>query len=124
MGKTSASVNANVIGWLVMCPSYMIGAITVSGHDISSSRVLYFVKCTFVFFSSTAHRVETLRQLLRNMAKGKKTVACSSVVLNVGSEVNSVSLKYKILCLEMSINLCQETIQSGVLLLTCERYCE
>ena len=90
MGKTSVSVNANVIGWSVMCPRYMIGAITVSGHGISSSSVPYFVKCTFVYFSSTAHRVETLRQLLRNMATGKKTtIACPSVVLNVGSEVNS-----------------------------------
>jgi hypothetical protein len=34
-GKTSVSVNANVIGWSVMCPRYMIGAITVSGHGIS-----------------------------------------------------------------------------------------
>ena len=72
MGKTSVSVNANVIGWSVVCPSYMIGAITVSGHDISSSSLPHFVKCTFVVFSSTAHRVETLRQLLRNMATGKK----------------------------------------------------
>ena len=90
MGKTSVSVNANVIGWSVMCPRYMIGAITVRGHGISSSSVPSFVKCTFVFFSSTAHRAEILRQLLRNMATGKKTtVACPSVVLNAGSEVNS-----------------------------------
>lgn len=90
MGKTSVSVNANAIGWSVRCPRYMIGAITVSGHGISSSSVPYFVKCTLVFFSSTAHRVQNLRQLLHNMATGKKTtVACRSVVLNVGSEVNS-----------------------------------
>ena len=49
-----------------------------------------FCEVQFVVFSSTAHRVETLRQLLRNVATGKKTtVACPSVVLNVGSEVNS-----------------------------------
>lgn len=52
--------------------------------------VPYFVKCTFVFFSSAANRVETLCQLLSNMATGKKTtVVYPSVVLNVGSEVNS-----------------------------------
>lgn len=67
----------------------MIGAITLSGHGISSASVPYFVKCTFVVFSSTANRVETFRQLLSNMATGKKTtVAYPSVVLNVGSEVN------------------------------------
>jgi hypothetical protein len=51
----------------------MIGAITVSGHGISSSSIPYFVKCTFLFFSSTANCVESLRQFLGNVATGKKT---------------------------------------------------
>jgi hypothetical protein len=81
-GKTSVSVNANVIGWSVMCPWSMIGAIAVSGHGVSSSSVPYFVKCTYVFFSSTANRVEALRQLLSNMATWKeKHVAYPSVVI-------------------------------------------
>jgi hypothetical protein len=42
--KTSVSANKNVIGWSVMCPCSVIGAIGVRDRCVSSSHVSSLVK--------------------------------------------------------------------------------